>query len=439
MEQILIDWSYSDSRMPLLLRGARQVGKTYLIEQFGKTRFKEIITINLELEKEFITCFNNLDPQTIINSISLLSGKKIEAGNTLLFLDEIQECPNAILALRYFKEKMPELHVIGTGSLLEFVLNDAKFRMPVGRVQSLYLKPLSFKEYLLASGHQNLREFIEEINLITKIPEAVHLKLLSLIKEYMILGGMPAVIQEYLRHRDLYEAQQRQTVLLQTYRNDFGKYTPKINPIYLQKVYEKAPGLVAQHFKYVNVDSEMRSRDLKMALEMLCQAGLIYTVYATSASGLPLISLINEKKFKILFLDIGLVMRSTRLQSEILLKEDVLLINRGELAEQFVGQELLAYSPYEEEAHLYFWQREERSSQAEIDFITNVESQIIPIEVKAGATGRLKSLHAFLKEKNIPLGIRVSQHPLSLHDSILSIPLYMVSEISRLVSDAFKI
>jgi predicted AAA+ superfamily ATPase len=245
---------------------------------------------------------------------------------------------------------------------------------------------------------------------------------------------MPAVIQEFLKQQDMYQSQKMQTILLQTYRNDFGKYTPKINPVYLQKVYDKAPGLIAQHFKYVNVDSDIRSRDLKAALEMLCQAGLIYTIYATSASGLPLMSLINERKFKILFLDIGLVMRTTRLQSEMLFKNDILLVNRGELAEQFVGQELLAYSPCEEEAHLYYWQREEKSSQAEIDFIITVENQIIPIEVKAGARGRLKSLRAFMQEKNMSLGVRVSQHPLSFHEGILSVPIYMTGEIARLAS-----
>lgn len=436
IEQNLLRWKQQGNRLPLLLRGARQIGKTYVVEKFGRNHFDQLVTINFELQPEFVRCFDTLEPQEILTKLTLLTRQQIESKKTLLFLDEIQDCPNAIRALRYFKEKLPELHVIGAGSLLEFTLNSADFRMPVGRIQSLYLKPLSFKEYLTGMGYNDLRKFLEEIALTrTPIVEPIHQRLLKLVREYTVLGGMPAVLQAYLTQQDINQCQQIQTVLLNTYRQDFGKYAVQSDYKYLQRLFEKAPGLIAEHFKYVKVDPDMRSRDIKDALEMLRYAGLIYPVYSTTASGVPLVSLVNEKKFKILFLDIGLVMRATRLEAELLLNENILLVNRGVTAEQFVGQELLAYASHFEEANLYFWCREKSSSMAEVDFITHVGPRIIPIEVKAGTISRLKSLKIFMSEKKLDLGIRISQQPLSLHDGILSLPIYMVGELERLVKE----
>ena len=452
IEQNLLRWKNQQDHMPLLLRGERQVGKTFVIEKFGKEKFENVVTINFELQPEMIRCFDNLNPSEIINAIFLATNQTIIPKKTLLFLDEIQDCPNAIRSLRYFKEKCPLLHVIGAGSLLEFILNDADFRMPVGRVQSLYLKPLSFKEFLVGSNNIQLREYIEKINLNTKIPISVHEKLLKLLREYMILGGMPSVLKKYFATQNMSECQQMQTILLNTYRQDFGKYAKKTDHRYLQRLYEKIPGLIGENFKYSKVDPDMRSRDIKDALYMLQNAGIIYPVYCTAASGVPLISFVNEKKFKILFLDVGLMMRAGKLNTEILLNEDILLADRGMLAEQFVGQELLTYESPFDESHLYFWSREQRSSMAEVDFVTTVDAKIIPIEVKAGTTGRLKSLiipievkagttgrlkslHLFMDEKKSLCGIRLSQKTMSRVNNIISLPLYMVGEISRIVKN----
>ncbi len=433
IEEDLIRWKHQKNPMPLLLRGARQVGKTYVVENFGDSHFNHVVSINFELHPEMAQCFVSLEPADILKAILLLTGQKIEPQTTLLFLDEIQECPNAIQSLRYFKEKMPNLHIIGAGSLLEFALNDVNFRMPVGRVQSLYLKPLSFKEYLVGGGNQVLREFIENITLQETIPEVIHTRLLKLVREYMILGGMPAVLQKYFSEQDHGECQNIQTALLSTYRNDFGKYAKKTDHRYLKKLFEKLPGLICDDFKYTKVDADMRSRDIKEALYTLKNAGLIYPVYSTSASGVPLTALINEKKFKLLFLDVGLVTRAGKLEVELLLSQDLLLINRGKLAEQFVGQELLAYAPYFEESVVYFWSREQRNSMAEVDFVTTVDANIVPLEVKAGTTGRLKSLKLFMAEKNITIGVHISQNALGYSYHVLSLPLYMVGEMARLM------
>lgn len=433
IEQDLLNWQQRENRLPLLLRGARQVGKSYIIEKFGRTHFRQMLTVNFELHPELIPCFNTLEPAEILKNLTLLTRQSIKPGEDLLFLDEIQDCPNAIRSMRYFKEKLPGLHVIGAGSLLEFTLNDSQFRMPVGRIESLYLKPLSFGEYLTAAGYKDLRSYLQQITLPATIPDHLHQQLLKLVQEYIILGGMPAVLNDYLISGDIHQCQITQTALLNTYRLDFGKYASHAGHKYLQRLFEKAPGLIAEQFKYSKVDGDMRSRDIKTALALLQNAGLIYPIYATTASGLPLISLINEKKFKLLFLDVGLVMRATRLEAALLLNEDILLVNRGKIAEQFVGQELLAYAPRTEEASVYFWNREKRSSTAEIDFVTTVNGQIIPIEVKAATTGKLKSLRLFMQEKNIPIGVRISQHPFGFYDGILSLPLYMISEMDRIL------
>jgi predicted AAA+ superfamily ATPase len=438
IEANLLAWKNDPKPIPIILRGARQVGKTYLIEQFGQANFDNLVTINFELQPEYIACFNTLDPFQITQAIRLISNQEIIPGSTLLFLDEIQECPNAIRALRYFKEKMQNLHVISAGSLLEFILEDATFQMPVGRIQFLHLYPLSFNEYLHANDQKQLIHYLADITLATKIPEPVHQRLLKLVHEYCILGGMPAVIEAYLEKKDLKYCQQLQTNLLNVYRRDFGKYATRTDHKYLQQLFIKAPYLVGQNFKYVKVDPESKARDIKNALEKLCYAGLITQIFSTTAAGLPLNSVINEKKFKLLFLDVGLVKRATQLDIEMLMEADLLLLNRGIFAEQFVGQELLAYNDPATEKELFFWSRDAQGSQAEVDYINHIDSQIIPIEVKAGKTGRLKSLNLLMKERNLKLGLQVSERPLELDKNILSLPLYLIAQIPKLVGEYFR-
>lgn len=429
----LVDWARQESYIPILLRGARQVGKTYLIEYLGKHYFDNLVTINFEFQKQYIDCFDSLDPQQIINRIELMSGEEIIPRKTLLFFDEIQSCPNAIVSLRYFKEKLPQLHVIAAESLLEFALQEEGLSMPVGRVSYLYLKPLSFQEFLTASSNQKLLEFIKEINLNTHIPEVIHKKLLALAREYMVIGGMPGVVAEYLQSQRLKQTQNLQTAILRTYQDDFAKYATKTKHKYLQLIYEKAPGLVGTQIKYTGFSETIHSRELKSAITDLEHAGVLKRIYLTSASGLPLNTYINEKKFKIIFLDVGLLKRAVGLDIELLMTDNLLLLNHGAVAEQFVGQELLAYQDPYDKPQLYYWAREEKSAKAEVDYVINVGGTIVPIEVKAGKTGSLKSLHLMLEEKKISLGVRVSEKPLSMNGRILSIPFYLVGEIARLV------
>jgi len=432
IEKELILWKAQKEKYPLIIRGARQVGKSYLVETFGKTHFQNNVIVNLEFQPQLKDCFKSLDPSEIINKLQLILGVQIKEDNTLLFLDEIQECPQAIMALRYFKEKMPKLPIIAAGSLLEFVMRSPDFKMPVGRVQFLYLEPMSFSEYLDAAGNQNLREFISDVKLTDSIDDVIHKKLLELLRIYIIVGGMPAALTEYLSSKDLMNCQRIQTALLQTYRSDFGKYAKISQHKYLQKVFDAAPRMAGQRIKYSNIDPDTRSRDLKNALNLLTLAGIVRPIYLTKASGLPLGAQINEQRFKINFLDVGLMQNSCGLQGRLSIEEDFMQINAGSVAEQFVGQELTAYSDRHQQVGLYFWAREKRGSMAEVDYVINIGSDIFPVEVKSGKEGRLKSLRMFIEEKKSRLGIRFSQDKLSYYDKILSIPLYMVEQLPRL-------
>ena len=432
IEKELISWKSQEERYPLIIRGARQVGKSYLAETFGKTHFQNIVVVNLEFQPQLKDCFQSLDPFDIINKLQLLLGVQIKEDNTLLFLDEIQECPQAIMSLRYFKEKMPKMAVIAAGSLLEFALRSPDFKMPVGRIHFLYLEPLSFSEYLDAAGNQKLRKFLSEVELTASIDDVIHKKLLELLRIYLIVGGMPAVLKEYLSSKDLLNCQRIQTGLLQTYRSDFGKYAKISQHKNLQKVFDTAPRLVGQRIKYSNIDSDTRSRDLKNALNLLILAGIIKPIYLTKASGLPLGAQINEQKFKLNFLDTGLMQNSCGLQGQLSVEKDLMQINAGSVAEQFVGQELAAFSDKHQQYSLYFWAREKKNSMAEVDYVINIGSNIFPVEVKSGKGGRLKSLRMFIEEKKSKLGIRFSQDKLSYYDKVLSIPLYMVEQLPRL-------
>lgn len=431
--QELINWKGSPIRSPLLIRGARQVGKSHLVMYFGQTYFKNCLVVNFEQHPEYKACFNTYEPLKIIALIQVLTGATIIPGETLLFLDEIQECPEALLALRYFKELMPELHVIGAGSLLEFVLNDDKFRMPVGRVQFLYLKPFTFYEFLDASGSESLRHYLQDYDIQCPIEPVIHEKLLTLTREYMLLGGMPSVLNAYFKTNNYLMAQELQTALLAGYRMDFGKYAKYSQHQLLETIFRQAPHFITQWVKFSKIDPDAKAAIVKEALNQLCSAGLIYPIYRTAAAGLPLTATLDAKKFKLLFLDIGLANRTALVPAEVLLNKEAWFINQGALAEQLVGQELLALQAMNDEPHLFFWCREAKNSQAEVDYLFQIGDMIVPIEVKAGSIGHLKSLHLFMEERGSTWGVRVWAQPPSINGHIMSIPFYLIAELPRLL------
>jgi len=435
IEKELLKWKNQEDRLPLIVRGARQVGKSFTIERFGKENFKNLITLNFEFKPAYSDCFESFDPNLIVSRIELMTEMDLTDGESLLFLDEIQQCPKALLSLRYFKEKRPNLHVIAAGSLLEFALKEEDFSFPVGRVMFLYMRPLSFHEFLLNAGYTKLLKEIEMISLSRTLDAVVHEHTLRLVREYMLVGGMPAVVNKYIETKSFLEVQRLQSALIESYRNDFGRYASKAQFKYLQKFFDKAPFLVGQVFKYVKVDPEARSRELKIALEQLCWTGLINRVFLTSANGVPLQSEVNDKKFKLVFLDIGLMQNANKIDPNIVLTQDIWQVNEGALAEQFVGQEFLAYGNFYENTTLYYWEREEAGSTAEVDYIAQVGAKIVPIEVKAGSAGHLKSLKRFMLDKKSDIGSRISQSPLEKKDKIINLPFYLIEQMKRIIDE----
>ena len=436
IEKELIAWKTKPERKPLLLRGARQVGKTYIVQKFGEEYFDSIVTINFEEMKEIRKAFEgDLTPSFTLRDLSTRLKKPIIPGKTLLFFDEIQACPNALVSLRFFKEQIPEQHLIAAGSLLEFILGDEQFSFPVGRVEFLYMRPLSFAEFLEAKCDQQSLEWLKEASPQKSIGQATHLYLLRLVKEYFLTGGMPEAVSSFLQTNQFIQLDAIHQNLLNTYENDLGKYPRTSQQKFMKLLFEAAPKLIGEHFKYAKIQPHAQSRDYLESLNILTNTGLLHQVYANSASGLPLAIQENKKKFKLLFLDIGLLPQSAE---SILDSEDLILINRGSLAEQFVGQELIAYEKPYRRASLYYWEREKRGSEAEVDYVIETSGKIIPIEVKAGSTGSLRSLKQFMTEKKSPMGLRLSQAPLSLEDHVLSVPLYMIDQIPRLVSQLIQ-
>lgn len=438
IEAILKEWKIQQNRLPLILRGARQVGKSFIIEKFGKENFDLLITCNFEFRPELKKCFTSFDPQEICAKLEIAFNVRIIPGSTLVFLDEIQNCPEAIVALRYFKEQFPQLHVIAAGSLLEFILHEEKFSFPVGRVQFLYLRPLSFLEFLLSQNREPLIDLLEKITLEKPFDSFIHEQFFVSLREYFLIGGMPAVVQSFLEKKSFVECQIILASLLETYRSDFSKYATKAQYKNLQLFFDKAPGLICQQFKYSHISTENRSQDLKVALEQLGWAGLLHKITATNASGIPLQVHAKENKFKLLFLDGGLVNCANKLDMQTAWDTELMQMNSGVLAEQFVGQELMAYADPYMQMQLYYWDRDKKGALAEVDYVIQAKSDIIPIEVKAGTTGSLKSLSQFLEEKKAPFGIRISQHPLSFHNRVLSVPLYLISQLPRLINEVWS-
>ncbi|MFC1761899.1 ATP-binding protein [Planctomycetota bacterium] len=437
IEEFLLIWKDEALRYPLLVRGARQVGKSYTIKKFGREEFANLVEVNFEQKPQFASCFDSLEPEQILQSLSILSKSEIVPGKTLLFLDEIQECPQAITSLRYFHEQMPALHVIGAGSLLEFVMSQQDFKMPVGRVQYLYMKPLSFLEFLDAAQEHPTRELVESITW-DRLPSApVHQHLMAQVRKYAFVGGMPAVVSEYVSTGKLEKCLQIQSVILQTYRDDFGKYASKVKTRYLQKMFFAVPKMVGRKLKYSHVDSTLQSRDLKEALELLEKAGVVHRIRQTSGEGLPLEANAKERHFKAMFLDIGLMQNLCGLSSDMLVSADdeFIQINAGAVAEQFVAQELLAYRDHTVTPSLFYWAREARNSNAEIDYLVPCGARALPVEVKAGKTGTLRSMHLFLDTYRTAIGMRISQQYFNRTEPILSIPFYAIARIDPLVKD----
>lgn len=424
----LNNWKNDSSRKSLILDGARQVGKSSLVKEFGAS-FKEFLEINFEKQPQYSKLFEgNLEPKNILQQLRAISGKDLVPSNTLLFLDEIQECPRALTSLRYFYEELPQLHVIGAGSLLQLAIE--KVGVPVGRVSYLYLYPLSFYEFLDALGHDNLKDFIKTAKIDTEISPTIHDLILDFVKKYILIGGMPEVVSQYIQSGDLRKVSEIQSDIISTFRNDFRKYSKERLVPYVEMVFKGTPKILGEKFKYSKIDKEIRSVYLKEALSLLVEAKIIHKAHHSSANGLPLGAQVNYDLFKAYFLDIGLAnsLSGVDLKTWVQISPSD-LVSKGGLAEQFVAQELIVNSDCRRRAELYFWQRESKSSSAEVDFLITKDSRIIPLEVKYGSSGKMKSLLKFMEEKSPPAAFKLSSENSSFSRGIRTLPIYFAGRI----------
>ena len=425
-EKQILKWIDSSRRKPLIIRGARQVGKTWLVENFLAKKFEHLVKIDLEERTDLHIHFSgNLDPKNILESLEISVGK-ITPGKTLLFFAEIQSCPCAITALRYFYEKMPELHVVAAGSLLEFAFDEISF--PAGRVQYLHIFPMTFYEYLLAIGNEPMAELTQKSQ--SDVSEPAQQMILAELKKYFFIGGMPECIKAYCKSGSFLDAFAVQTEILNSFRDDFAKYKPHIDISCLDAVFNNASHAVGEQIKYSRLDDGHTGPTNRKAFDLLCKARIFHKILACNPAGLPLAASAKNKKFKACMLDIGLLQRicEVAVDKEITQK-NLLAIYKGQLAEQFVAQEMLAWN----DASLFYWARDAKSSSAEVDYLAVHDGEIYPIEVKSGTGGSLKSLHLMLQTyQNCPKGIVLySGEYKELPDQkLLFLPLYCAATIS---------
>jgi predicted AAA+ superfamily ATPase len=424
----LLAWKQDDGHKPLLVRGARQVGKSSAVRNLAQS-FANAVEVNFDEREDARAIFDTLtSPQEICDRLSLLYDTAIVPGKTLLFFDEIQACPRAISMLRYFYEEYPEIHVVAAGSLLEFALEELP-SFGVGRIRSMFVYPFSFGEFLTATGNSILRDAIAKASLDEPFVEPIHNKALSLLKKFLILGGMPEVVAAYAGGRSTRECMGIMDDLLGTYRDDFAKYRRRVPATRIGEVFDSVMRNAGQSFVYTGA-ANANLGQIKEALELLVMAGLVFPVTHTAANGIPLGAEVNRKKQKMLPLDTGLLQRMLGLDvSEILLSDDFEVINKGALAEIYVGLEILKSTSGRRHEDLYFWKREERGSHAEVDYLIQKNENIIPIEVKSGTRGSMQSLQLFLAEKNRPFGVRTSSENFASYNNIRVVPLYAVGNI----------
>ncbi|MGY4383820.1 putative AAA+ superfamily ATPase [Pedobacter sp. UYP24] len=430
IDKELSSWGKEKLGKPLLLRGARQVGKSTAIRHLAK-QFDNFLEVNFEEQRRVHGLFDgDLDPVSLCENLSILYNVPIIPGKTLLFFDEIQTCIPAISSLRFFYEKYPELHVIAAGSLLEFALAETP-SFGVGRIRSLFVYPLSFDEYLEGIGETGLLTAKTKATLQKPLAEPIHQKLLNHTKRFLILGGMPEVVSSYVQNGDLNKCGQVLDDLITSLKADFVKYKIKVPFLRILEVFDSVIRQSGHKFIYAKAATEANHKQIKEAVDLLIMAGLVIPVTHTAANGIPLGAEANIKHRKMLLLDTGIFQRLLGLNiSQILFEDDFEAINKGAIAEQFVGLEIIkSHSCYRQE-NLYFWHREAKSSNAEIDYVVQQNETIIPIEVKSGKKGSMQSLFLFLEEKKVAFGVRFSMENYSAYKNIKVIPIYAVSELS---------
>jgi predicted AAA+ superfamily ATPase len=430
----LKEWSVRDARKPLVLRGARQVGKTTAIEMFAK-EFDQYITFNLEKEEERMIFETSYPFQDLLMALFLYAKKERYSGRTLIFIDEIQNCPKAVALLRYFKEEAGDLFVIAAGSLLETIM-DRKISYPVGRVEFMMLHPVSFREFLAATGENQSLDLINS----DEVPAFAHTQLMWLFKKYLTIGGMPQVVEQYARNEDLTALKPIYESLLKSYIEDVEKYAPSLSQVqYIRHILTTAFEIAGSRVTIENFGgSTYKFREMKEAFTTLEKTLLFQLVYPTTEFSVPALPRLKMKP-RLHTLDTGLINYSTNMVKDILSTEDIANVYRGRIAEHITGQELLAMSGSIMNK-LQFWVREKKQSSAEIDYLFQYNGKLIPIEVKSGSIGKLRSLHQFMDSAPHHLAVRVWQGVYSVEKAktisgteftLINLPFYLIHRLER--------
>lgn len=416
VDEKLLAWRNDPKHKPLLIRGARQVGKSTAVRKLGET-FKYFLEINLEKQPSLKVLFpEDINVKKTCSDLSATVGIPIIPGETLLFIDEIQDCVPAIMSLRYFKEDYPELHIIAAGSLLEFALEEIP-SFAVGRIRSLYMYPFSFDEFMRAQGLDLQMGAVQRASPSQPLIASLHKQMTDQVRSFMLVGGMPEAVSTWVETHDYLACAHVHNDIMETYQDDFNKYKKRISPELLSKVLRSVARQCGSKFFYNRADEESRSEKVKQALHKLSLAGLVTPVTHTAADGVPLGAQENERNIKYLFLDTGLLLTWQGIPaSDILLASDVDLVNKGPVSEVFAGLEMIKNRDCFQRAEMFYWQHDSKNGNAEVDYLAVRRGTVLPIEVKASTQGGMQSLYLFMHKKRLHAAVRTSLENFASYD-----------------------
>ncbi|MCQ2229218.1 MAG: AAA family ATPase [Bacteroidales bacterium] len=433
----LREWRLSASRKPLILRGARQVGKTTLVTEFAK-EYSTFLHLNLEKEDDRKLFEIYSDVNELLRATFILKGMPVATENVLLFIDEIQNSGKAVAMLRYFYEEANHIHVIGAGSLLETLMDVRRISFPVGRVQYMALRPCTFTEFLGAMGDEMDQALVEDVD----VPEIIHQRLMNRFREYILCGGMPAAIVEYSQNRDILSVKDTYESLLLSYSDDVEKYTASATTTkVIRSILSNGWNCAAEAISFEGfAGTNYKSREMSEAFRIISKAMLLELVYPTANVQMPMMTNMRKRP-KLLWLDTGMVNYVAGIQRDVFSVADINDVWRGRIAEHIVGQELLAISN-DVSAHRDYWRSDRVGSEAEVDFVYPYNGLVIPIEVKSGHNAKLKSLHQFMDAAPHDVAIRVWSQPLSIDDvkanngktfRLINLPFYYVGQVEKVL------
>lgn len=424
----LIKWKNSKYRKPLILKGARQIGKTYILKQFGKENYEDIAYFNFDHDEDLQNLFeSSKNPQRILEQLTFIYKKEIKPEKTLIIFDEIQECPNALNSLKYFQEEANEYHIVCAGSLLGIRLSHTSF--PVGKVEFLNMYPMTFSEFLIADNCENLVEYMKSIKSIEKIPDIFFNQLEEKLKAYFIIGGMPEVVQVWVNEKNIELVERVQRNILKAYESDFSKHTQNNEANKISLIWNSTPSQLAKEnkkFLYQTIKEGARAREYEGALNWLNDANLIYKVYNVTKTDLPLIAYNDLSAFKIYMNDVGLLRNMANLDSRIVIEGDRLFEEfKGAFTENYVLNMLT--TKFDKVPNYFAFDRHE------IDYIIQYQNKIIPIEVKANKSINNVSLTRYNEKYKNDLSIRFSMRNLSKDGNIINIPLFMIEYVDKFI------